>query len=87
MNEEGLRYGDEFVRHKLLDVVGDLSLAGAPLYAQFRGYKTGHALNNRLLRELFARKNAFEFVTLNAPRRGGQVVSHPSYAASLAAAE
>jgi UDP-3-O-[3-hydroxymyristoyl] N-acetylglucosamine deacetylase len=87
MNEEGLRYGDEFVRHKLLDVVGDLSLAGAPLFAQFRGYKTGHALNNRLLRELFARKGAYEFVTLNAPRRGGHVVSHPSYAASLAAAE
>ncbi len=87
MNAEGLRYGDEFVRHKLLDVVGDLSLAGAPLFAQFRGYKTGHALNNRLLRELFARKGAYEFVTLHAPRRGGHVVSHPAYAASLAAAE
>ena len=42
MNVEGLRYADEFVRHKLLDVVGDMALAGAPLFAQFRGYKTGH---------------------------------------------
>ena len=49
-----------------------------------RGYVAGY---NRLLRELFSRKSAFEFVTLNAPRRGGQVVSHPAYAASLAAAE
>lgn len=86
MNEEGLRYGDEFVRHKLLDVVGDLALAGAPLFAQFRGFKTGHALNNRLLRELFARKSAYEIVTLHT-RRQAPVVQHPAYAASLAAAE
>jgi UDP-3-O-[3-hydroxymyristoyl] N-acetylglucosamine deacetylase len=69
LNEGGLRYGDEFVRHKLLDVIGDLALAGAPLFAQFRGYKTGHALNNRLLRELFARKGAYEIVTLDPARR------------------
>ena len=69
LNEGGLRYGDEFVRHKLLDVIGDLALAGAPLFAQFRGYKTGHALNNRLLRELFARKGAYEIVTQSPARR------------------
>jgi UDP-3-O-[3-hydroxymyristoyl] N-acetylglucosamine deacetylase len=85
MNEEGLRYGDEFVRHKLLDVVGDLALAGAPLFAQFRGFKTGHALNNRLLRELFARKNAYEVVTLHA-RRTVRPVDRPAYARRLAAA-
>jgi UDP-3-O-[3-hydroxymyristoyl] N-acetylglucosamine deacetylase len=86
MNEEGLRYGDEFVRHKLLDVIGDLSLAGLPLFAHFRGYKTGHALNNRLLRELFARKGAFEVVTLHAPRRAAQPAGR-AYAVGLAAAE
>lgn len=86
MNEEGLRYGDEFVRHKLLDVVGDLALAGAPLFAQFRGFKTGHALNNRLLREMFSRKSAYEFVTLQT-RRAAPVVERPVYAGRMAAAE
>ena len=85
MNEEGLRYGDEFVRHKLLDVVGDLALAGAPMFAQFRGFKTGHALNNRLLRELFARKSAYEFITLQTRRVPVAVQS--VYAQGLAAAE
>lgn len=86
MNEEGLRYGDEFVRHKLLDVVGDLALAGAPLFAQFRGFKTGHALNNRLLRELFARKSSYEVVTLQT-RRAPAFVNQPIYVGALAAAE
>jgi len=54
LNEGGLRYGDEFVRHKVLDTVGDLYLAGAPLLAHFHGVRPGHAMNNRLLRELFA---------------------------------
>ncbi len=54
LNPAGLRMGDEFVRHKLLDAVGDLALAGAPLHARFIGHRTGHALNNRLLRALFA---------------------------------
>lgn len=54
MNEGGLRYEDEFVRHKLLDSVGDIALAGAPLLASFRSAKGGHALNNKLLRALFA---------------------------------
>jgi len=86
LNSEGLRYADEFVRHKLLDVVGDMALAGAPLFAQFRGYKTGHALNNRLLRELFARKGAWETVTLHS-RRPIQPVERPVYTGALAAAE
>jgi len=86
LNSEGLRYADEFVRHKLLDVVGDMALAGAPLFARFRGYKTGHALNNRLLRELFARKGAWESVTLHS-RRPVQPVERPVFVGGLAAAE
>ena len=54
LNPTGLRMRDEFVRHKLLDAVGDLALAGAPLRARFVGHRTGHALNNKLLRALFA---------------------------------
>ena len=54
LNPAGLRMTDEFVRHKLLDAVGDLALAGGPLQARFVGHKSGHALNNRLLRALFA---------------------------------
>ena len=59
LNEDGLRYDDEFVRHKLLDALGDLSLAGAPLLAHFRGTRCGHALNNQLLRALFADPTAW----------------------------
>jgi UDP-3-O-[3-hydroxymyristoyl] N-acetylglucosamine deacetylase len=59
LNKEGLRYDNEFVRHKLLDALGDLSLAGAPLEASFRGTRTGHALNNLLLRALFADSTAW----------------------------
>ncbi len=59
LNEDGLRYDNEFVRHKLLDALGDLSLAGAPLMAHFRGTRCGHALNNKLLRALFADPTAW----------------------------
>jgi UDP-3-O-[3-hydroxymyristoyl] N-acetylglucosamine deacetylase len=59
LNDDGLRYGDEFVRHKVLDAVGDLYLAGAPIIGHFHGVRSGHALNNRLLRELFADKSAW----------------------------
>jgi UDP-3-O-[3-hydroxymyristoyl] N-acetylglucosamine deacetylase len=54
VNPEGLRFADEFVRHKMLDVIGDLALAGAPIVGKFSGFKTGHALNNKLLRAVFA---------------------------------
>ncbi len=54
LNPAGLRMPDEFVRHKLLDAVGDLALAGGPLQARFVGHKSGHRLNNRLLHALFA---------------------------------
>ncbi|NTU76518.1 MAG: UDP-3-O-acyl-N-acetylglucosamine deacetylase [Alphaproteobacteria bacterium] len=62
LNEGGLRFGDEFVRHKLLDAVGDMALAGAPIRGHFRGKCSGHALNNRLLRTLFADSNAWKLV-------------------------
>lgn len=59
LNPGGLRRPDEFVRHKMLDVVGDLALAGAPIRGRFRGSRSGHALNNRLLRALFADASAW----------------------------
>ncbi len=65
LNEEGLRFGDEFVRHKVLDVVGDLSLAGLPIKGRFTGVCSGHQLNNALLRELMARPTAYEVVRLS----------------------
>ncbi len=58
LNPGGLRRPDEFVRHKLLDLVGDLALAGAPIHGRFAGHRSGHALNNRLLRALFAEVGA-----------------------------
>lgn len=63
LNEDGLRYENEFVKHKILDAVGDLYLLGSSLLGAFNGYKSGHALNNKLLRDLLANKDAWEFVT------------------------
>jgi UDP-3-O-[3-hydroxymyristoyl] N-acetylglucosamine deacetylase len=65
LNEDGLRYENEFVKHKILDAVGDLYLLGSSLVGAFSGYKSGHALNNRLLRELLAHQEAWEFVTFD----------------------
>jgi UDP-3-O-[3-hydroxymyristoyl] N-acetylglucosamine deacetylase len=62
LNAEGLRYDDEFVRHKILDAIGDLYLLGHSLIGSFTGYKSGHALNNRLLRKLLKEQNAWEMV-------------------------
>ena len=63
LNEDGLRYEDEFVKHKILDAIGDLYLLGKSLVGEFRGYKSGHALNNKLLRALLANADAYEVVT------------------------
>ena len=63
LNEDGLRYEDEFVKHKILDAIGDLYLLGHSLIGEFSGYKSGHALNNRLLRTLIADRSAWEEVT------------------------
>jgi len=63
LNEDGLRYEDEFVKHKILDAIGDLYLLGHSLIGAFSGHKSGHALNNRLLRALMADESAWEQVT------------------------
>jgi UDP-3-O-[3-hydroxymyristoyl] N-acetylglucosamine deacetylase len=64
LNEGGLRFPDEFVRHKLLDAVGDLYLAGAPVLGHFHGHRSGHATNNRLLKALFANAANWRMVDL-----------------------
>lgn len=66
LNEGGLRYDNEFARHKVLDAVGDLALAGAPILGAFDGYCSGHALNNKLLTALFADENAWCWETASA---------------------
>lgn len=63
INEGGLRFEDEFVRHKILDAIGDLYILGHPLIASFSGFKSGHALNNKLLRAMLADPDSYEFVT------------------------
>jgi UDP-3-O-[3-hydroxymyristoyl] N-acetylglucosamine deacetylase len=65
LNAEGLRYDDEFVKHKILDAIGDLYLAGHPLLASYTAFKSGHALNNQLLRALLGDPSAFETVTFD----------------------
>ena len=79
LNAEGLRFGDEFIRHKLLDAVGDLYLLGKPLLAAFSAHKSGHALNNRLLRALLGDAGAVETVTFeraeDAPAGVARLVS------------
>ena len=63
LNEDGLRYADEFVKHKMLDAIGDLYLLGHSLLGEFNGYKSGHSLNNQLLRALLKDKDAWEMVS------------------------
>jgi UDP-3-O-[3-hydroxymyristoyl] N-acetylglucosamine deacetylase len=62
LNSDGLRYNDEFVKHKILDAIGDMQVAGMPLLAAYTSFKGGHALNNKLLRALLADKEAYEIV-------------------------
>lgn len=63
LNEEGLRFKDELVRHKMLDAVGDLFMCGYNILGDFKAYKSGHGLNNKLLRAILANEKAWEFVT------------------------
>jgi UDP-3-O-[3-hydroxymyristoyl] N-acetylglucosamine deacetylase len=65
LNEDGLRYEDEFVKHKILDAIGDLYLLGRSLIGEFSGHKSGHALNNKLLRTLIQTPDAWEEVTFD----------------------
>jgi len=66
LNQDGLRYDDEFVRHKVLDAIGDLYLLGSSLIGEFRAYKSGHTLNNAALRALLAQPDAWELVTFES---------------------
>ena len=75
LNPEGLRSRDEFVRHKLLDAVGDLALAGGPIQGRFVAHKTGHALNNRLLRAVFADAANWRMVQADAVGRAGYAMA------------
>ncbi len=80
LNEDGLRYEDEFVKHKILDAIGDLYLLGNSLIGEYRAHKSGHALNNKSLRELIKHPDAWEFVTFEEEQ------SPISYIKALAAA-
>jgi UDP-3-O-[3-hydroxymyristoyl] N-acetylglucosamine deacetylase len=66
LNSDGLRYADEFVKHKVLDAIGDLYLLGHPLIGAFSGHKSGHALNNQLLRKLVEARHAWEYATFDS---------------------
>ena len=81
LNEDGLRYADEFVRHKILDAVGDLYLAGRPIIGAFEGFKSGHALNNKLVRALLARPEAWEEVVFDDPDAAPVAYGNPVPAA------
>jgi UDP-3-O-[3-hydroxymyristoyl] N-acetylglucosamine deacetylase len=73
LNGEGLRFPDEFVRHKILDAVGDLSLMGDPILGEFRGFKSGHTLHGKLLQALVDQPQAWEYFTLT-PQQDAQAV-------------
>ncbi len=77
VNQDGLRYHDEFVKHKVLDAVGDLYLLGYSLIGAFSGHKSGHALNNRLLRELVQQQDAWEILTFDDPARTPSWLARP----------
>jgi UDP-3-O-[3-hydroxymyristoyl] N-acetylglucosamine deacetylase len=80
LNENGLRSEDEFVKHKVLDAIGDLYLLGNSLVGEFKAYKSGHALNNRLLRELIAQEDAWEVVTFDNAEDAPISYSQPAIA-------
>jgi UDP-3-O-[3-hydroxymyristoyl] N-acetylglucosamine deacetylase len=80
LNEDGLRYEDEFVKHKVLDAIGDLYLLGHSLIGAFSGYKSGHELNNRLLRTLLANEQAWEEVTFEDASVAPISYAHPAQA-------
>jgi UDP-3-O-[3-hydroxymyristoyl] N-acetylglucosamine deacetylase len=81
LNDDGLRYADEFVRHKILDAVGDLYLAGHPIIGAYEAHKSGHALNNKLVRALLAEQSAWEEVSFEDPAQAPR-----SYVGAAAAA-
>ena len=80
LNEDGLRYDDEFVKHKILDAIGDLYLLGHSLIGAFSGYKSGHELNNRLLKALIAQPEAWEEVTFDDAEQAPISYMKPAHA-------
>jgi UDP-3-O-[3-hydroxymyristoyl] N-acetylglucosamine deacetylase len=80
LNADGLRYDDEFVKHKILDAMGDLYVIGKPLLAAYSAFRSGHALNNKLLRALLAQDDAFEVVTFDDERQAPAGFAKPARA-------
>jgi UDP-3-O-[3-hydroxymyristoyl] N-acetylglucosamine deacetylase len=80
LNEDGLRYANEFVIHKVLDAIGDVYLLGRGLIGELRAYKSGHELNNRLLRAMLADESCFEEVTFEDSRQAPISYATPAYA-------
>ena len=76
INEDGLRYKDEFVKHKILDAIGDLYLLGHSLIGSFSAFKSGHHLNNLLLRELINNENAWEQVIIEDEEKAPILFTH-----------
>lgn len=79
LNQDGLRYADEFIRHKILDAIGDLYTLGHGIIGAYQGYKSGHAINNLLARELLQRQDAWEMVTLDEQQKA-QAIFVDNYA-------
>jgi UDP-3-O-[3-hydroxymyristoyl] N-acetylglucosamine deacetylase len=80
LNADGLRYDDEFVKHKILDAMGDLYVVGRPLLAAFSAFRSGHALNNKLLRELLSHQDAWEVVSFEDVREAPAGFAQPARA-------
>ncbi|MDJ0904870.1 MAG: UDP-3-O-acyl-N-acetylglucosamine deacetylase [Woeseiaceae bacterium] len=80
LNEDGLRYANEFVIHKILDAIGDIYLLGHPIIGEFRAYKSGHDLNNKLLRAMLDEKSTWEEISFKDPRKAPISYATPSYA-------
>ena len=80
LNADGLRYDDEFVKHKILDAMGDLYLVGKPLLAAYSAFRSGHAMNNKLLRALLAQADAYEIVTFDDEKQAPAGFAKPARA-------
>lgn len=80
LNSDGLRYDDEFVKHKILDAMGDLYIVGKPLLAAYSAFRSGHAMNNQLLRELLAHPERYEIVSFDDERKAPKGFAQPARA-------
>ncbi len=80
LNSDGLRYDDEFVKHKILDAIGDLYVVGKPLLAAYSAFRSGHGLNNLLLRELLAHEDCWEYATFESERQAPAGFAMPAHA-------